>query len=330
MGMFSWKCKGCGHELIQPELVRLNGSLQTYDGYGGSAANDGNYDPSGWHDRCYKKASDAEKLDETPSAHAPNQGFGPAKLEFLQDYKDDAPTTYTVFVACGWYNEGDNKQFEFHLTNNDLLEDQKEYQIRYDAESESLIAGETDWNELLKLSKEEQHERVIAHQKKIEALVGGSMPSRNVKEFASIDEAIYEVDPLLLDLPESCKEYELQIHGKQGKIEGVVYHRTVNERWDRSGNARTWVKLDGFEIEIYRIGTESASNNADRLKLAISHFLKIEKEFKEASDSLGLAVKPFMATEDVKKWHDLVNCLPKSWVGYRRIHEMMLRIDAFN
>lgn len=86
MGMFSFECKGCDQELVMDEEVRLNGCNGIYDGYGRA----GNYDFSGdysepvaWHQKCYAAATDAEKLDETPSAYAPNQGFGEPSPKFL-------------------------------------------------------------------------------------------------------------------------------------------------------------------------------------------------------------------------------------------------------
>ena len=85
MGMFSWCCKGCGQELHEGELVRLNGSKGIYDGYGnagGYSYEDSEVEPYAWHEACYQKATDKQKLDETPSKNAPNQGFGRARIEF--------------------------------------------------------------------------------------------------------------------------------------------------------------------------------------------------------------------------------------------------------
>lgn len=126
--MFSWVCKGCGHELVQGELVRLNGQEQLYDGYGGSAASVCDYNPSAWHNRCYLKAILDANLDETPSNSAPNQGFGEPKLEFLPGFKDNDVIKYTVTVNC-WYQIGEDKyaDHELVLTNQDKLEDQKSW-----------------------------------------------------------------------------------------------------------------------------------------------------------------------------------------------------------
>lgn len=78
MGMYSWECKGCDQELKMDEEVRLDGSKGIYDGYGrcGNFDYDGGTEPVAWHQKCYAEATDAEKLDETPSKYARNQGFG--------------------------------------------------------------------------------------------------------------------------------------------------------------------------------------------------------------------------------------------------------------
>lgn len=97
MGMFSYVCKGCGQELIEGELVRLNGCKGTYDGYGGAGGfEDDTGSVAAWHERCYKKATQQQRDDESPSKSAKNQGFGPAHLEFLPDFNPDNKTTYFV------------------------------------------------------------------------------------------------------------------------------------------------------------------------------------------------------------------------------------------
>jgi len=103
MGMFSYICKGCGQELIECELVRLNGYKGEYDGYGRAVSDFGKFKSDGedviaWHERCYKTAKLKQRNDESPSRRAPDQGFGPAHLEFLPGYRLDAPCKYTVSV----------------------------------------------------------------------------------------------------------------------------------------------------------------------------------------------------------------------------------------
>lgn len=106
MGMSSYCCKGCGHELKEGELVRLNGCVGDYDGYGRA----GGFDhleggtPIAWHNRCYVGASVEDKLDETPSKHASNQGFGFAALENVDGYDSQAKTTYQAVVYVDHYD----------------------------------------------------------------------------------------------------------------------------------------------------------------------------------------------------------------------------------
>jgi hypothetical protein len=89
MGMFSWVCKGCGEDLKMDELVRIAGVKGTYDGYG--RVDDAEFGGMGsfpcWHQYCYDKASDKQKLDETPSASAENQGFGYPYLKYMEPHE---------------------------------------------------------------------------------------------------------------------------------------------------------------------------------------------------------------------------------------------------
>lgn len=123
MGMFSWVCKGCGYELCESEHVLLDGVPQEYDGYGGSAAAQSNYEPVAWHLSCYNVASIDEKKCTKPSDRAPNQGFGPPKLEFKLHASLKSPTTYEVDIDCGWEDEvvGRYHRREFVLTEDGQL-----------------------------------------------------------------------------------------------------------------------------------------------------------------------------------------------------------------
>jgi hypothetical protein len=69
------------------EEVRLNGCKGIYDGYGrcGNFDFDGGEEPVAWHQKCYHEATDAEKLDETPSVHARNQGFGYPRADCMPE-----------------------------------------------------------------------------------------------------------------------------------------------------------------------------------------------------------------------------------------------------
>ena len=250
MGMFSWCCKGCGHEISQGEYVRLNGCKGEYDGYGG---NSGGFDYqscndaiiSAWHDLCYRSASSDEKLDENPSKHAKNQGFGPAKLKYMKGYNENNPTTYTV-VLYGDINGNDG---QFFYTNLEKLQDQNSYAKLYEIEEEKLDFNFDEW---MLLSDEDKEKASIDRKNKIEAIIGYPMPIRNEKVFNSVDEAISAVDSVLSrDLPVECNGcYSLYVFGHQGDIEGCVYERSVHERWDRSGGYKNWKKLDGLEESV--------------------------------------------------------------------------------
>jgi len=250
MGMFSWCCKGCGNELSRGEYVRLNGCKGEYDGYGGNSGGfnysscsvDSN-DPLAWHDLCYRSASSDDKLDETPSKHAKNQGFGPAKLKFIEGYNENNPTTYTVVLYSG-INE-----WQFFYTNLEKLQDQNSYEKKYEIEVEKLDFNYEKWD---LLSEEEKKKVYIEERKKIEAIIGYPMPSENEKVFNSIEEAVSAVDLVLSrDLPVECNGcYDLIIFGHQGDIEGSVYERSVHERWDASGSCEDWKKLDGLEESV--------------------------------------------------------------------------------
>lgn len=280
--MFSWECKGCGYELIQPELVRLNGQIQEYDGYGGSATNDSNYDPSAWHDRCYMRASLPHRLDESPSSHAPNQGFGPAKLEFLSGYNETIPIDeFIVAVDAVIYEEG--LRFEFYYTNNGILEDQREYRQRYEEASNQIQFDHDMWNSMPQVEKTTYAE---AYQAKLEEVLGSAMPERNIKKFSSLQEAIDAVDVLLPNLPAKLGgEYDLIIYGKQGKIQGAVYERYVHRACDND---------DELEIEEpYRFGLEKPNLADEQLNSAIIRFNEAHQEFLAAYELLKHASEHF-------------------------------------
>lgn len=321
MGMFSWKCKGCGHELIEGESVRLNGAQQEYNGYGGSAAASENYEPSAWHNRCFLKVSQAERLDESPSASAPDQGFGPKKLEFLDGYDENKPTIYSVVVFTDYFSDREHDRFELYYTNNGKLEDDLEYRKRLDDISETLTISEMDdWNSW-KLLSEDQQEKIYAdHKQKCEAALGGKQPCQNGKEFLTIDEAIAAVEVFLPGvfgkgcLPAKVNgNYQMVVYGKQDKIEGAVYERTVYN----------------LEVkEAYRINNAAESNVKDKLALAVKRFLEVEKEYEDASAALGRAVEPFMKTDDIEALNELSDAMPKRWRGNRRIYEQIHHLEG--
>jgi len=86
MGMFSWKCKGCGADLKMDEIVRMNGCVGEYDGYGragGFDASGANFKVVAWHELCFQKATDEQRNDESPSDDAEDQGFGTPNPDFM-------------------------------------------------------------------------------------------------------------------------------------------------------------------------------------------------------------------------------------------------------
>lgn len=275
MGMFSYNCKGCGHELVTHEDVRLNGMRQLYDGYGGSASNAECYDPVAWHQRCYEHATDKQKLDETPSKHARNQGFGPSKLEFRRDYNPAAETKYYPVVTGYFSNEDmtNNQRYTFYLTNSGKLEDfeahNKKWQSMLDTKYQAIekaVAGGMPEEEYDAFSEQLD--------KGIEAEIGKS-PDQDIKMFDSMEAAIVAADALLGELP-SCLGgvYELTVYGRQSVpnldgafkppvkiLDGAVYERNVRQRWDRTGGYSNWKKLEGLETEVvYQIGVKAAGH----------------------------------------------------------------------
>ena len=239
MGMFSWKCKGCGHELIMGESVRLNGVKQEYNGYGG-LCDEGRYNqPSAWHDLCYLAATPEQRHDNEPSERAPNQGFGPAKLEFMPGYIEDAPTTYVAILsAC--YENVDQKyiDLEYFYTTNNKLEDEKSHSKQYRQEQDKLTFEESEESDL------ESQEYWKNLDDKIKAIIGPS-PAKVAKVFDSMNEAIAAVDAVLSrDLPSECKGcYHLLIEGRQQKARGSVYERSA-DNYDDEYNELKEVKTN--------------------------------------------------------------------------------------
>ena len=255
MGMFSWLCKGCGHELNKGEWVKVDGRRQVYDGYGGSAAEYG--DAIAWHCRCYDLAPVEEKLAETMSPSAPDQGMGFAKLEFMQGYDPSAPTTYSAIVYCRYFDVEKRLSYEWqlHLTDKGL-EDEKDYQRRLETVFETISAERPEdwWKDILKKPQEELEALNAETSREAERRMGGPSPYRRTLQFSSIDECLAAVDRLIPSgLPEDVEGvYHLAIFGTQGEIDGVVYERHVRHAWDRTGGYENWKKLDHLETTSWR------------------------------------------------------------------------------
>lgn len=252
MGMYSWCCKGCGHELNMGEFVRFAGRNQVYDGYGGGVTD---YTPIAWHSRCYYKASDKEKLDETPSKHADNQGMGFPKLEFMEFYNEKNKTAYSAVVYCALWGEKTRQEWQLHLTPNGL-EDEITYDKRMEAAYETLRSKRPDnyWEDFNKLSEEEKNAAFKRDQEEAERLVGGPNPIHSSLKFDSFQSCLEAVDPLIVNfLPKEVNGcYHLVIFGTQEKADGSVYERRVQKAWDRTGNWQDWKELDYNETEIWK------------------------------------------------------------------------------
>lgn len=232
MGMFSWACKGCGHDLKADEFVRMNGCKGRYDGYGG---NSGGFDsdncggePVCWHERCYGRANTAERDDDTPSENASNQGFGYPALEFLKGYKEDAETAYKVEISHSTGEYPDEKRHEFHPVREGeglVLLDHLAYREAWDNwdDSEELPDNRHGMGDEWHASwTQKMHER-------FKAQTGLKNPKLNSVAFPSLDEAKEAADILTKGL----QEYHLVILGTQGKLEGQCYERERRQKYRR-------------------------------------------------------------------------------------------------
>lgn len=232
MGMFSWKCKGCGHELKEGEYVRLNGCTGIYDGYGGAGGFEysGSYkEPSGWHVRCYKNATIEQRLNDDPSQHAPNQGFGFAALENLKDYDPDAKTTFNAVIYVDHYDgkaEKTTKQ-QWYVVNG-VLADEHHYEALYEAANGEGGITEEMWksrpDDFYKTTTDAEQDAFYKQiQDKVDNHIGMKRPSTHSEYNDDFEETKRIVESLIPSLPNPDWGYELAIFGKQGKIEGLYY-----------------------------------------------------------------------------------------------------------
>lgn len=231
MGMFSWACKGCGHDLKSGELVRMNGCKGTYDGYGG---NSGGFDhdncegePVCWHERCWGRANTAQRDDDTPSKNASNQGFGHPALEFLKGYREDAETIYKVVIHTRTGTYPDLKHHEFHPVQEGekfVLLDHNTYRDAWD--------NYDDGTDLDNMTDEEMDAWRKSLHARFEAKTGLKNPKLHSVTFKSLYEAKKAADHLVRDI----QEYHLVILGTQGELEGQCYERERRMKMDRELN----------------------------------------------------------------------------------------------
>lgn len=253
MGMFSWKCKGCGHELKSNELVRMNACVGEYSGYGsaGGFEYSSSYnEPSCWHVLCYNKASVEEKLSDISSKHAPNQGFGIQALEFLLGFDPDGVIENYIPHFDTYKDE--NRQI-LYITPNGLLDEltwekiHEEVAEKYWEEHDFPDDVFSSWS---KQEKDDWSDKII--KARIEA-AGGDLPSRSAMKFNSLqgtlDNAAQFESPSLGD-------YTLIVMASQNKLHGCVYEKNVSEI--REGEYPNRIKTGRFESEInYTIGKKA-------------------------------------------------------------------------
>jgi len=227
MGMFSWCCKGCGHELKADELVRMNGCKGTYDGYGG---NSGGFDsencdgePVCWHERCYGRASTAERDDDTPSKHAAGQGFGYPALAFMKGYKEGSKTEYRIVVHT--FREPRQELHAVPSADGYELSDQLAYRAAYDN-----CEGPELPDNFQEMTDDERDDFLRFYREEVEKKLGMKNPEDNHARFTSLECARKVADSLVSDIP----EYDLVILGCQGKVEGLCYERARNRKYRRT------------------------------------------------------------------------------------------------
>lgn len=234
MGMFSWACKGCGHDLKSGELVRMNGCKGTYDGYGG---NSGGFDskncegePVCWHERCWGRANTAQRDDEAPSDNASNQGFGHPALEFLKGYREDAETIYKVVIHTRTGTYPDLKHHEFHP----VQEGEKFVLLDHNAYREARDNFDTeDYLDEMPAPDDMTEEEDELWGKRLHELFETKTGLKNPKihsvTFKSLDEAKKAADHLVRDI----QEYHLVILGTQGELHGQCYERERHMKYSR-------------------------------------------------------------------------------------------------
>jgi len=209
MGMFSWECKGCGHELKREELTRINGHVGVYDGYGNNTTfNFRSHDGEAvcWHEYCYQNASKEMQEDNTKSVAAKDQGFGYPALEFMPGF-EKKPTMYSVTV--GTFVDG-------KFQNLFLVKDGWEYvlsdQSQYDSLMIEAVEDNFETSEWMEASTEEEREQYL------EKKIGMKSPCREAFQFNFIQPAVDNAKSLL-----TAGSYVLTVLGTQGELQGAVY-----------------------------------------------------------------------------------------------------------
>ena len=219
MGMFSWCCKGCGHELVTSEYVRMNGCKGTYDGYGGCSggfdwSNSGGESPVCWHEACYQKAPAEARLNESGSRHAGNQGFGAAALAFLKGFDENKEILFKPVIDVCHYNreKEETKRWEFYVVKTDSGYELQDDNAFWDSLPTAPVAPPTgigSWSSRWR---------------------GMNSPKVCSAVFSSFSEAKQTVESLLDSLPNPEYGFSLCIFGVQGVLEGLYFQRDRTPR----------------------------------------------------------------------------------------------------
>jgi hypothetical protein len=253
MGMFSWVCKGCGEELVHDEVVRLDGNVGVYDGYGRAGRYDHHSgDPVAWHEACYKKASGAQRASKKRSDPARNQGFGPPKLEHMRGYAPEGKTVFTAEVEVlagpnvyrGQYGPG------------------PEYKVLAPSHYPLLIVTTTGVEDMERWKKDEAAAEAEMEQAEADETEGGysreeyesewdwkTAPASRAKEFETLAEALAEAKKAATD----CTEYVIRVWGLQ-RTENVGYVRGEVYRFHRDQVREHYKKInekgefDGYKV----------------------------------------------------------------------------------
>ncbi len=227
--MYSYCCNGCGHELHQEELVRLDGATGIYDGYGGIGIFGENHATCCWHEACYQKASFMEKKANKRSAHADNQGFGPACLEFLPNFEPSKAIEYSVYFET--YDEAKGSDI-IHLckAGEYLLLSENDYEAAY-SEFNRKQASDAWFSALGSVSTMSHEDKNAFYQQRVEYVesqIGMKNPNRIAATFTSLEQALEITNNFLPD-----GNWYLIVSGKQGKIQGAVY---IRRKYDDDDN----------------------------------------------------------------------------------------------
>lgn len=298
MGMYSYVCKGCGQELVEEELVRLNGCTGEYDGYGRA----GGFSSHGeqcvaWHELCFQQASASQKLDRKPSRSARNQGFGPRHLEFIRGYDPKAKTVYYAQIGFVPSDLKDSEQFrsvELILTDRgwvdaaiwEALSRTEEVSLEGDISEEgkrSLPKGFEDIGDPYMIRK--AHDTLDGAREAAEEYVKAWKGSSSFSE-----------------------EYDLYVMAKQDLpsessrrpcIYGMVYHFERNEKVEFKDEK--FIDTGVFEEKTYRIGQRIPINPCEVERFILEQIAEIGHQLKGIVEELNRMEEIIKARQASKK-----------------------------